>query len=546
MRSLQRRPILASRIRRLSALLLLGVAFTARGAPGVADAVLSSPRQALRTFVDAARAGDFASASGVLELGAVPEAHRGVEGVRLARELAFVLDQELWLDWDRISDDPAGDASDGPDADVVGAVPLGRSRVPVRLVRTNGAWRVGPGLVAAIPSLYAAHGPGWIGDRVPPLLMEVRFLEIQAWQWVGLAVALALALFAALAIGAIARRLMLRVARRTSFRWDDLLVNAASGPARLLLATSTFAVAVRALHLAVPAQQGMDQLLRIAVVFLFCWAVLRAVTFGAALFVDRISGGSADGAARARLTQILVLKRIIGVVVVVLGGALVLLQFDALRAVGTSVLASAGVAGIVVGLAAQRTIATLLAGLQISITQPVRVGDVVVIEGEWGTIEEITLTYVVVKIWDLRRLVVPITRILDAPLQNWTRAGSDILGTVLVRADYRLPVGVVRRELERFVATRTEWDGKVAGLQATDASDRSIELRALVSSADASRNWDLRCAVREHLLTFIQRLDDGRYLPRTRIESPLQLRNVASGTEALVASIHPDHGRNSD
>jgi small-conductance mechanosensitive channel len=228
--------------------------------------------------------------------------------------------------------------------------------------------------------------------------------------------------------------------------------------------------------------------------------------------------------------------------VVAVGGALLLLQFDTLRTVGTSLLASAGVAGIVVGLAAQRSIATLLAGLQISMTQPVRVGDVVVIEGEWGTVEEITLTYVVVKIWDLRRLVVPITRILDAPFQNWTRTGADILGTVLLHADYRIPVRRVREELEGFVRRQPQWDRKAVGLQVTGASERTIELRALVSSGDAGANWDLRCAVREHLLEFIQRLDDGAYLPRTRIERSGRTppRNVA--IQPLRASPDPgDH-----
>jgi small-conductance mechanosensitive channel len=200
------------------------------------------------------------------------------------------------------------------------------------------------------------------------------------------------------------------------------------------------------------------------------------------------------------------------------GGALVLLQFDVFRAIGTSLLASASVAGILVGLAAQRSLATVLAGLQLSLTQPLRVGDLIVMDGESGTIEEITLTYVVVQLWDLRRLVVPITKFLDAPFQNWTRSGTDILGTVLVHADYRVPVDTVRRELERFVRTRPEWDGRTVSLQVTDATDRTLQLRALVSSADSSRSWSLRCAVREHLVGFLQGLEDGRFLPRARLE----------------------------
>src|SRR5262249_10598443 len=157
-----------------------------------------------------------------------------------------------------------------------------------------------------------------------------------------------------------------------------------------------------------------------------------------------------------------------------------------------------------IGIAAQRPLASLFAGLQLSLTQPVRIGDIVVVEGEQGRIEEIALTYVVVKIWDLRRLVVPITKILDAPLQNWTRAGTDLLGTVFLYADYRVPVDEVRRELERFVDGRPEWDRKEVSLHVTKVSDRSVELRALVLASDSDRCWDLRCAVREHLLGFLQ------------------------------------------
>jgi small-conductance mechanosensitive channel len=495
---------------------------------------LSTPRRTLQLFIDSARAGDFAKASRALDLSAIPEGRRIAEGPTLARQLKSVLDRKLWLDWDLISDEREGDPADGPAADLVGSVPVDGGAVAIRVVRADGEWRVGPGVVAAIPLLYAAHGPGWIAERLPPVLQQLRFLDVQAWQWLGLAVALALAVVVALAGGAVARGVALRIARRTRTTWDDLVVQAVQGPARLLLAMTTFAAAARALHLPVPAQDGVDRLLRITVVVLFSWAGLRALRLAADIVADRVSRTTWDGASRGRLTQVMVLKRVAGFVVVVLGGSLVLLQFDALRAVGTSLLASAGVAGIVVGLAAQRSIATLLAGLQISLTQPVRVGDVVVIEGEWGTIEEITLTYVVVRVWDLRRLVVPITRILESPFQNWTRSGADILGTVFLHADYRVPVEAVRRELERFVASRPEWDRKVAGLQVTNATDRTVELRALVSSADASRSWDLRCAVREHLLAFLQHLEAGAYLPRTRVEvdAPRRANVVAMETRS--------------
>jgi small-conductance mechanosensitive channel len=257
---------------------------------------------------------------------------------------------------------------------------------------------------------------------------------------------------------------------------------------------------------------------------------VRAVSFTAAVVEERFSNGD-PLTARGVRTQVMVLRRVAMSIVLFMGGALVLHQFEGMRALGTSLLASAGVAGIVVGFAAQRTIATLLAGIQLSVTQPMRVGDVVIVEGEWGTVEEITLTYVVVKIWDLRRLVVPITRFLDEPFQNWTRTGSSLLGTVFIHADYRVPVDLLREELEQFVRAHPAWDEKVAVVQVTNATDRTVELRALVSAPDSGKAFELRCAVREHLVGVLQRLEGGRYLPRARLEASdaadARPRNVA-------------------
>jgi len=506
---------------------------------GASEPDLTTPRRAYRSFLDLARAGEFAAAAGVLDLGSLPGARRANDGPKLARQLLFVLERELWPDWERVPDDPDGGAAAGEQAIVLGTIRLGESGVPVRLVRSGREWRFGPGVVASIPALYSAYGPGWIGERMPRILIEIQFLDVQAWQWIGLLAGLGVALLLALGLAALGQKIVLGFARRTPFTWDELLVEQFAGPARLLLGLFAFGLSASALRLAAPAQEVLQHVLRIGTVALFSWIGIRATGFGAKVLTERVGTRPGDPAARSRLTHVMVLKRVSEYVVIVLGIALVLLQFEPVRALGTSVLASAGVAGIVIGIAAQRSLAALLAGIQISVTQPLRVGDVVVIEREQGTVEEITLSYVVVKIWDLRRLVVPITKILDTPFQVWTRAGSDLIGTVFLHADYRLPIDPVRRELERYVASRPEWDGKVVVLQVTDATERSVQLRALVSSVDASRNWDLRCAVREHLISFIQRLEGGKYLPRARIE-PLPQNSVeGAGEEASPLSPRP-------
>lgn len=221
--------------------------------------------------------------------------------------------------------------------------------------------------------------------------------------------------------------------------------------------------------------------------------------------------------ARKIRTQLNVFRRILVVIVVVLAFGTILMTFDKVRQLGTTILASAGVIGIVMGIAAQRTIGTFIAGLQIAFTQPIRVDDVVIVENEWGRIEEITLTYVVVKIWDLRRLVVPITYFIEKPFQNWTRVTADLLGTVYLYVDYRVPVEKVRDQLKRILEGCEEWDGKVSVLQVTNTTEHAVELRALVSARDASQAWTLRCKVREKLLDFIKR-EYPESLPRVRAE----------------------------
>lgn len=235
------------------------------------------------------------------------------------------------------------------------------------------------------------------------------------------------------------------------------------------------------------------------------WLIIRTTDILEDLILSRYRIDIKDNlGARKIHTQIRFLKRVIVITVFVVALASMLMLFQKVRQFGASILASAGVMGIVAGLAVQRSIANLLVGIQIAITQPIRVDDVVIVENEWGQIEEITSTYVVVRIWDLRRLILPITYFTEKPFQNWTRTSADLIGTVYLYADYSIPVEEVRQELYRIVKNSELWDGKAWGLQVTDAKERTVELRALVSAADASAAWNLRCEVREKLISFIQ------------------------------------------
>lgn len=207
--------------------------------------------------------------------------------------------------------------------------------------------------------------------------------------------------------------------------------------------------------------------------------------------------------ARKRLTQMNMIERIMVVTIVFLFIAIALMTIEQVRQLGMSLLASAGVAGIIIGFAAQRSFGQIFSGIQIAFTQPIRLDDVVVIEGEWGRIEEIHITYAVVRIWDERRLIVPIDYFLNNPIQNWTRSTSQILGSAMLYVSYDLPMEPLRDELARIVKDDPNWDGRVQNIQVTDSKEWFKEIRVLVSSVDSSRNWDLRVAVREKLIDYI-------------------------------------------
>ena len=221
--------------------------------------------------------------------------------------------------------------------------------------------------------------------------------------------------------------------------------------------------------------------------------------------------------ARRVHTQTRLLARTLSFMVVMAGLSLMLMTFPGARQLGTSLLASAGVIGIVVGIAARPVFSNLIAGLQLALAQPMRIDDVLIVKGEWGRVEEIKGTYVVLKLWDERRLIIPLQWFIENPFENWTRSNAQITGTVFVWVDYRMPVEPLREAARAACEAAVEWDQRLCLLQVTEAGERSMQLRLLVTSANSSLNWDLRCKVREALIDFMQR-DYPQYLPLMRAE----------------------------
>ena len=246
--------------------------------------------------------------------------------------------------------------------------------------------------------------------------------------------------------------------------------------------------------------------------------------------------------ARRIYTQVSVIRKILVTAVVIIATGSILMLFDPVRQFGTSILASAGIAGVVLGFAAQKTLGNVLAGIQIALTQPLLIDDIVVVEGEFGQIEEITLTYVTVRTWDLRRLVLPITYFIEKPFQNWSRVSTELLGTVILYLDYQVPLGELRKELKRLVENHPKWDRKVCGLQVTDTKPSTIEVRALISGSDPGKLGDLRCDVREGLIQFLVR-NHPESLPRSRNvniddEHPKTPRRKSTDGETVAGAEH--------
>jgi small-conductance mechanosensitive channel len=350
-------------------------------------------------------------------------------------------------------------------------------------------------------------------------------LQLGYWQHWALGLgSIAASILLALGIHRLLFYLFRRLAGRTATNLDNLLIDSLDRPARWILPLLATLSVLGTLPVSAMTLSVLRHGIGLALIGCVAWLLLAMVGFAQEAIVAHHVITSTDNLDARRIqTQVQVLKRVAAVLIVVLTLGVMLMTFPSIRHVGESLFASAGLAALVVGVAARAAITNLLAGVQIAFTQPIRLEDVVIVEGEWGWVEEINTTYVVVRIWDLRRLVVPLSYFIEKPFQNWTRRTADLLGTVFVYTDYSVPVDEVRSELLQILQSSGMWDGQVWGLQVTNASEHTMELRALMSAPNGPRAFDLRCHVREKLIQFLQE----RYpesLPRTRLEASMQER----------------------
>jgi small-conductance mechanosensitive channel len=365
-------------------------------------------------------------------------------------------------------------------------------------------------LADALASSFSVIPEEWLGGPV--------VLGATAGQWTALLITAAVGIVFGWLVGWPAR-LLLRKAQARVPEVTRPLERGCSFPLLVLIATAVTLVAIGGFSFPDPPAWALRKACHVVLIGTAVVLVVRLLAVGGEVLRATLTGRAGDPSkARSVATRVLVPVRIFQFLTWVAGVALVCLQFEAVQHLGVSLLASAGVAGVVLGLAAQRTVGNVLAGLQLAFAEQIRIGDTVVAEGEFGVVEEIGLTHVTLSVWDRHRLVLPVSYFVEKPFQNWTKGSPAVLGTVMVYTDFTVPVSEVRAEFERILGTTDLFDGKSKSLDVTHLTADKVELRALVSAADGGRLWQLQCLVRERLLEWLQ--SHGReYLPIRRVGS---------------------------
>lgn len=488
--------------------------------PPTPEAVMkarATPRRSIAGFLRAAGQEDYARAADFLDLRSVARERRDKEGAELAEKLYRVITWRVVVNPEAYPDDPETEAQ----RVVIDSVDLEGTTIEISLapvkIGAETAWQFSKDTVANVRALFELNQRRWLEERVPKSLRTGDFLGLAPWQWIGFAVVAAAAFAVALMIGRGGTWLTLRALSRAP-DWARALARAWGKPGQVALFAVTFTLALPYLVLSRRAADGVGYFVTTAYIVAIGWALIAALRVGTTSYVASLpQEGEHEIAHRGLVTRMNMVRRIGTVLVAFVAVGVALLQFDVVRNVGLSLLASAGIAGVLVGFAAQRTLGGIISGIEISITQPLRMGDVVTIEGNEGRVERIYFTYVVVRLIDDRRLIVPVQQVMSKSFENLTLTGADLLVHVELFVDYETPVDLMREEFERICKERSEWDGRRAAVMVIDCTDKALRLRGIASTDDASKNIAFRAALRERWIRFLQTLEGGKFLPRGRV-----------------------------
>jgi small-conductance mechanosensitive channel len=507
---------------------VLALANPQRGLPDVPpDLDRSSPAKVIEAFVAATDAGDFDRAAYLLDLRRIAKDEQALVAAERARQLRYVLDRLLPLDAYHPSSETSGNPQDGAGKDVVGELRHEELVVPVELHLvpdgTGGAvWLFSANAVRAAPTLYERIGPGWLGSFAPAWSFRMSVLGLAVWQVMALSVivvaAFALAWLLTRALLALGRR----IARQTDNHWDNAVVNRLQSPCTLLLTVMVTDLSLPLVKLTNAAEMRVSRVTQFLAILATTWIVVRVVQAVSVVALAKVEDDTTPGQdliRHGKRSRIALTTRIAIGGVYFVGLSLGLMQFESVRQIGVSLLASAGVVGVVVGIAAQKSVANLLAGLQISWAQPFRLGDQVRVLDDVGWIEEITFTYVSVKTWDGRRRIFPITYFTENQFENWSRTDKTKLAVVLFHVDYSTPIEPLRQQVREWLETDPAWDRNAFGLVVIDVNESTVVLRFIASVPDASRGFELSTRMRERMVGYLQTHEDGKYMPRRRVNA---------------------------
>lgn len=494
---------------------------------------LRTPQAMLEYFIRAARQEHFTAAGYALNLNLLPLEQQAERAPELARQFHYILQQHTLIDWDKLPDRPDGQIDDlsVEPAEIVGqprrsirlgAISLDGRSVPVRVQRikvgdNRPVWVFSANTVENIPQLYEQYGPGFLAEHIPPWLQENNSSTIALREWLALLILISISS----GIGWFIHRVSQQAFRHSPSLWLRGVTDTMATPLAVLIGLLWLYGSVRILlQLTGPFTRSFDFVVLLLVIIAGTWLVMRFVKFVsdyvAESYVQREIDIDKDRA-REWSTYLFVLRRVLLFGALVIGMTVVLNYVGLFERLGLSFLASAGLLSVIFGIAAQRVLGDLIASLQIGLTQPVRVGDYVVFEGEWGIVERITFTYLTIRTWDERRVVVPLQYFMSHPVQNLTKTNTQLIKPIYLYLDYQTDVEQIRRKFQELVQEDEDWDGVWSEVYVTEIQAETLEIRALCSARDPLTAWYLRFRLSEKLMAFVRELDAGAYLPQQRL-----------------------------
>ena len=493
---------------------------------------LLTPQSSIENFIMNARNKRFLEASYSLNLNLLSEKITDKEIVKLCQKLFYLINQRIYIDWEGLPDRPDGqiDLMTNSNKAIAGkprrSILFGKTTLEkrdisfrverVRSKNTAPIWLISANTVENIEPLYAEYGPKMF-DRLIPGWSKIKILKVSIWK----IILFVLFLIVSYVLSRIILRIFKVISKRSQILWVDRACMRLSSPTSFALGVLLFYVLLNSsISFNTPFARYLNVSLLIVVVIAIMWLITRVLDTVMLYYAEQRLDTSKEENEESRtlMTYISVTRRVITFLVLVIGISIILSQFKVFQKLGISLLASAGVATVVLGIAAQSTLGNIIAGIQIALTKPARIGDTVIMNGDWGFVEDIGFTYMVVRTWDERRLVIPLKKVISETFENWSLKNPGQIKPIDFYVDYRLDINLLRTKFKELLEASPLWNGEQQpSIQVIDATENSMKVRALCSAKDSYTAWDLHCELREGLMNYVGQLDNGEYLAKSRL-----------------------------